>query len=202
MSQTDEFVSVNDFVPTWNPRSTGSKKNGDRKDLTPTEKSFIIGWYLGSREAVIENKKYIIHKILLNGVGDQAHLSEPLPEGEQKIYEFFGTTVVTKQLAENVQPGQYVRIKWLGKVQAKTEGVDPYHNWDVGVSTKTEPIAVQNGIPVEYSGNSAQTVESEAKQDSGAEQAEEPGLDRPNAGGAVNEDTGTGAVAADDDLPF
>jgi len=186
----DEFVSVNEFTPNWNPRSTGTKKEGNRQDLAATELSFIVGWYLGSREVTIDNKQYTVHKILANKVGDQSHLGEPLAEGEAKQYEFFGTGVLNNQLAEHVTEGQYVRIKWLGMTQPKKQGGSAYHGWDVGVSSKTEPIAVQNGIPVGNSpGNSTEQMAAGAPADN-------------NDAQPPQQETAAQNVAPGDDLPF
>jgi len=185
----DEFVDVNEFVPNWNPRSAGTNKEGNRKDLEPTDASWITGWYLGSRNITIENRGYDVHKILASGAGNPEHLAAPMEGDTPKTYEFFGTGVLTSQLAEHVQPGQYVRIQWLGLTKPKKAGGKDYHNWKVGVSNATEPIAVQNGIPI--SGTSI---------DSTQEMASNPAQETGDKGG-VPDGEGT-KVSAGDDLPF
>ena len=202
----NDFVDVSQFTPNWNPRSTGSNKEGNRQDLQPTEKSWIVGWYLGSRQVEINNKNYTVHKILANRVGNPDHLAEPLPEGGQKEYEFFGTGVLNSQLAEHVQPGQYVQITWLGMTAPKKAGGSNYHNWKVGVSQQTEPIQVQGGIPVGYGGNSADQASGEANKpqyDPNVDAGGNPDPAQANAGNATPGDAAQNFVAeGDDDLPF
>src|SRR5690606_38555166 len=108
----------------------GSKKNKDFKELKPTDKSYIIGYYQGSRQVKNEknaNQPYILHKILATEIGDPNH-SPKLENKDGELREFFGTAVINKKLAEKCQVGQLVKIQWIGKTESKNGG-DPYHDW-------------------------------------------------------------------------
>ena len=143
--EQDRYQSVDDFIPNWSPRKSGNKESG-YTDLKPTDESWIVGYYLSSREQKSQKNDdvYVIHKMKVLGCGNHDHLGEPLDEGG-KIYEFFGTSVVNNSLRDKVTPGQCVKIQWNGMQQPKTDKGREYQGWFVGIDTQTEPITVQNG---------------------------------------------------------
>lgn len=134
------FRDTDEFEKAWNCRSTGSKKEKTFKELKATEKSFIIGYYQGSRQVKNDknpNQPHILHKIIATEIGDKSH-SPALENKEGEIREFFGTTVINKKLAEKCQAGQLVKIQWMGKVQPK-EGSEPYHDWKLFIDESAAP---------------------------------------------------------------
>lgn len=143
MNQTDdEFVSVGSFEKAWNATQTGSAAKGNRQDLPATKDSWIMGWYMGSRTQQIGTDTHTIHKIKAVAFGDPKH-SDPIVDKENgEFREFFGTKVVNEKLATNVQPGQFVRITYMGPQDPKKPGGKKYKGWNVEVSTKRAPISV------------------------------------------------------------
>ena len=184
------YTDVSEYTPNWNPRTTGSTKENNLVQLTAGEDSWAEGFYLGSREAEIKGKKYTIHKMKIIAVGNPTHLGAPIEEGGT-IYEFFGTSVVSGMLQEKITPGMCIKVQWFGKVQPKTAGGEPYHNWKVYINNSVQAIAVQNGVIVADGGSSYNDVES----NTGNQQPEnKPQATGNTAGEVVTED--------DDDLPF
>ena len=184
MSYTDLAA----FTPNWNPRSTGSKKENNKVQLPPTDKSWIEGHYLNTRTQVINGDPYTIHKIAAIAVGDEAHLGEPL--SHLKEYEFFGSHVVNSLIAEKVPNGACIKIQWEGLKQPKTEGGREYQGWKVLINNGVAPIAVQNGVIVNADAGNAGTQP-------GTGVAGDTGMQGPADNNvAVPQD------APDDDLPF
>lgn len=134
------FRDTDEYEKQWNCRSTGSKKEKNLKELKATDKSYIVGYYQGSRLVKNEknpNQPHVLHKILATEIGDKAHSPE-LTNKEGEIREFFGTTVINKKLAEKTHTGQLVKIQWMGKVEPK-EGSEPYHDWKLFVDETASP---------------------------------------------------------------
>lgn len=137
---------VKDSEATWEPKQTGSKKTKDLVPLIPNEKSFIIGWYKGSK--IIEKDGQTpstVHKIVLKEVGDKNLIIGEL--GDDKVVGIWGTGVLNAAIAENVQVGQCIAIVWKGKTEAKKAGGNDYHNWDVMVNPSIEPMNFAGTIP-------------------------------------------------------
>ena len=154
--QNDGFESVGDSNPMWNPRQTGSAKNGNFKALEASDKSWVTGHYLGCKTGIGENNA-TVHSIQMSNVGDKAHVDGDIEsEGPMKI-DFWGSGVLDSKIADNIAPGMLIRIVWKGLVQPKKQGGKPYHGWDVQVNHNVEPIAVASAVP-----SSAPTAAAEA----------------------------------------
>ena len=167
------FRDTDDFEKGWNPNSTGSKKNKDFKELKPTDKSYIIGYYQGSRQVKNEknaNQPYILHKILATEIGDPSH-SPKLENKDGELREFFGTAVINKKLAEKCQVGQLVKIQWVGKVESKNGGV-PYHDWKLFIDESAAPRLAGNAPTNTAAGETAET-KTEGKTESAATTSDE-----------------------------
>lgn len=134
----DGFESVGDSNAMWNPRQTGSGKGGDLVELKVTPESWITGYYLGCKTGIGINNA-TVHHLQLQKVGNVAHLEAPLNEGDK--VDLWGSTVMDGKIADNVMPGQLIRIKWEGEQTPKKAGGKKYHGWDVAVNRTVEPIS-------------------------------------------------------------
>ena len=145
MSNDDGFESVGDSNALWNPRQTGSKKGGDYKELVADDKSWAMGYYLGCKTGIGANNA-TIHTIKMTGVGSKAHISGDVDPVACKV-DLWGSGVLDDKIANNIVPGQMIRIVWQGLQQPKKAGGNTYHGWDLQVSNKVEPIAVAGNVP-------------------------------------------------------
>jgi len=138
MSSDQEFESVKQNGPTWQPTHTGSKKEKNLKALVANEKSYIIGYYLGSQHNQGPDNNSTIHKLKMTKVGDKSLLNGEVDEsGEVSIW---GTNVLNDNISK-AAPGQLIKIVWEGKKEPK-KGGNEYHSWDVLISKSTEPMKV------------------------------------------------------------
>jgi len=128
------FESVKTAGATWEPKQSGSKKAGTLKEKQPTESSHIIGWYMGTKNDVGSNNSSV-HTIKMKEVGNEADIVGEIIDDKVQIW---GNGVLDSLLANSIQVGQFVMIKWLGKKKSKA-GND-YHDWDVMVDSSVEPV--------------------------------------------------------------
>lgn len=186
------FRDTDEFEKTWNCRFSGTKKEKTLKNFEANEKSFLIGWYQGSRQFKKDNKTYIIHKMLVKpgDAGDPKHLSAEIKNPAGEVIEFFGTTVLNKKLGEKVQPGQFIKVTWKGKVTETKNGGDPYDDWGVGIDSSIAPL-IHSG---ESTGNAP--APSENKMDKGGAPSND------NANTTASAENTTANAEDDDDLPF
>ena len=148
------FESVSQTSAMWDPR-TIKDANDTKVTQAVTDKSYMVGYYLESRDIDIKGKTATIHTIQLDSVGDNAHLSQATDKGGK--VDFWGTAVLNDMIAKNVSYGQFVKIQWEGmKVSGKKEipmitsvdginkikmGSDTaYHVWDLAKNNSVEPL--------------------------------------------------------------
>lgn len=140
----DGFESVkNDSSAVWEPKQTGKKKDATLKALEAGDASWIVGWYLGSKEISNNNGTSVVHKIKMDKVGDENHIQGEM-DAETKELSIWGTGVLNDNLGK-ITPGQYIKVLWEGKVAPK-KGSNPYHTWDVLVNTSV-PALDLGGAP-------------------------------------------------------
>lgn len=112
----------------WNPM-----QDSDKKPLQPTDKSYLIGYYMGSEQKSAKNgDPYTLHSVRSKDVGGV--------ETVEKV-SFFGTKILNDAL-EVMEPGSLIKVVWLGKVQPEKEGAREYHDWDILVDRTVEPMGV------------------------------------------------------------
>ena len=204
---TERFRDTADFLPTWNCKYTGSTKGGDLQKLEATDKSWIIGWYVGTRDGDINGDPVKIHTVRVVECGDPTHLSAPIDDPVAGTdFEFVGDFVINDRLATKIQPGQSCKIQWMGKTNPKKEGGRPYHLWKLYEDTVTEPIVIQNGMVVEDGGSSSHEIEgiaqdSEAPVTDALPQGGQP-TPLPAQEAAPAQETASAGPEDDDDLPF
>jgi hypothetical protein len=148
------FESVSQQNAMWDPR-TIKDSNDIKVTQAVTDKSYMVGYYLESREVDIKGKKATIHTIQLDTVGDSAHLSQSTDKGGK--VDFWGTAVLNDMIANNVSYGQFIKIQWEGmKVSGKKEipmitsveeinkikasSATAYHVWDLAKNSSVEPL--------------------------------------------------------------
>ena len=190
---SDRFQKVEENLATWSPRMKGSKKENNLVKLEANEKSWIIGWYLGFRKFTAKEggDEYTVHKMKAFEIGDPSTASDEISK-EGTVIEFFGSGVLDRMLAENIQPGQAIRVMWLGLVAQSDNVKRAYHGWQVDVDTETTPISVMNGVIVGDAQSSNNDVAGFSETVPQGEAAE-----------SVPANTTEGAPAdPDDDLPF
>lgn len=149
MSQeNDGFEEVVTKSTTWEPKQTGKKKDGSLKHLEASDKSYITGYFLETQEVVIQDKKSIVHKLQLmkrkDGsymVGDVNHIIGD-PSETKEVVTIWGSKALDGKIADNVQPGQAVRIIWKGKKMGKTG--NSYHDWTIAMNPNIEPLKMDN----------------------------------------------------------
>jgi hypothetical protein len=143
----DDFEDVRKGGTLWEPKSTGKKKDQTFKELAPSDDAWVMGFYMGREDGKGPKQNSTVHYLKLGYskdkalVGNAKHLSGDPKETSDNI-SIWGTGVLNGNLAEGVKPGEFIRIKWLGKAVPK-KGGDPYHNWEVSVNKKVTPMAVQ-----------------------------------------------------------
>jgi hypothetical protein len=186
------FAKVDEQVPMWSPRMKGKK--GDASNpitaLEPGPNSWIIGWYLGKRsfEAKESRDTFTVHKIKAYEIGDPSMVESEITKEGVNI-EFFGTGVLNRILEENIQPGQPIRVMWLGIVPKSDKVKRSYHNWTVDVDTEAEVIQVMNGVVI----SDSQSSNNEIPKGAAIENNIDPSTGMEAAGVEAGED---------DDLPF
>lgn len=126
------FVSMSNGK-TWNPT-----QDSEGKKLQPSADSVIEGVYLSQENNTGKKGNSTIYKLMAHVVGNK-NLDKPEP------MSYWGTTVLN-DLMENVNPGSYIQIKWLGTKAPKNGGKD-FHVWDVAVDTNYK-VAPVNNAPV------------------------------------------------------
>jgi len=132
----DGFESVKGSGQTWEPKQTGSSKTNNLQKLQPGDDSWITGYYLGAQTGVGANNS-IIHELKVDKVGSSEHLvGDEDVNGKVNVW---GTGVLNNIIADKIQPGQLIKIVWLGVQKHKSGGKD-YHGWDVLVNTNAEPL--------------------------------------------------------------
>lgn len=141
----DDFEVVNERATLWECKQTGSMKDGNLTKLQPSEKSWVMGYYLGCDTGLGQDKRSTAHKlkVVRNSegkviVGDKSHLSGN-PSETNDLISLWGSSVLDGKIAENVQPGQMIKITWLGTKAPKKGGI-PYHNWEVAINHKVAPL--------------------------------------------------------------
>lgn len=152
-SPQEEPVSVKTFDPTWNPtKGTDGKTAREKAEAD----DYLDGYYIGFKENQGPEKNSMVHTIQ-NKKGER--------------FSVWGTFVMNQLIADNVTPGEYIRIKWLGKVRAVKAGGKPYHTWDV-LKFETVPVL-----------SSEQLRRSKASMNVGSTASEQPSsvTSRPNA---------------------
>ena len=152
-TEDQEFESVKQNGPTWEPKQTGSKKGKDLKALEANDKSFIIGYYLGSKTGQGPQQDSTVHKIKMTKVGDKKHIIGEMDENQE--ISIWGTNVLNDNISK-VNPGQLIKVLWEGKKEPK-KGGNEYHSWDVLVSKNTEPMKVN--VAAQASQEPAKAVE-------------------------------------------
>ena len=130
------FESVKEGGVTWNPCTTGRKKEGNLKQLTAGKKSFLIGYLIGTKHGAGPEGNSTIHTIKFDKVGDKAHFSEEVEQGDEVLV--WGSKVLNDDMSK-INPGAYIKIDWLGLKQSKAG--NSYHSWDIGVDRSVEPLS-------------------------------------------------------------
>lgn len=159
MSRRRNYISTN-AQHFWNP----TKDKDGNKRTEATEQDFIEGIYRGSRVTTTKNGESTLHQISAEQVGTPDGV-EGYDEGEEPLYEFWGTQLINDDLA-SIPKGTPIFIQWQGLAQPKKEGGRPYHSWNI----EYDPTALEgdpNEAPQEGSepakGEPAQEVSQEAQ---------------------------------------
>lgn len=143
MSASDEFEgfeSVSKQNPMWEPKSKGSKKTDNFERRTASDKSWIMGYYIGRKDNQGPRNNSTVHTVrVLKGksgawaVGDMDMVNGTLSEGNCDV-DFWGTGVLDGEIAENVAVGTAIKVTWKGKVQSKKDPEKFYNAWDLAVN--------------------------------------------------------------------
>lgn len=184
------FEPVKTNLPVWNGMSRKNEQ-GDIIPLEKTEKSVVIGYYLGMDYIQGKDKEIKIHKLVFEECGDPAHLSEPVSKGDEIM--IWGSAALDDKLVKNVPIGVLVRVEWLGKVASKANSGQRYHNFDVQIDK--EKVLSQH-----VSNTSGNTSNAPAQQ----APAQVPSAGIPSHVGqpATSSPAAMMNGADDDDLPF
>lgn len=135
---SDNFESVKQNGPTWQPTHTGTSKENNIVPLEANEKSFIEGYLLGSTHEQGTKNDSTIHKLKVTKVGEKTHVVGEREAGKDEV-SIWGTTVLNDNISK-VEPGKMIRVVWLGK-KAPKKGTNHYHDWDVLVDHSVEPYS-------------------------------------------------------------
>ncbi len=191
---TEGWNPVNEITATWEPKQTGSTKTQNLVHLEPTPQSYLIGWYVETKEAVGGNNSKI-HKLKFHEAGNKEHVIGDLTNGYISVW---GTGVLDDLIAKNIQPGQFIKIDWNGVQQPKKAGGKPYHGWTVSTNNSVAPIQVDSPAMAQPATNPPASGQSAAQPLGGF----------PGGGVQPAANTSAGSVSDavmdddDDDLPF
>ena len=130
------FESVKESGTTWNPCTTGRKKEGTLKQLTAGKKSFLIGYLIGTRHGAGPEGNSTIHTVKFDKVGDAGHFSAEVEQGDEVMV--WGSKVLNEDMVK-INPGAYIKVEWLGLKQSKAG--NNYHAWDIGIDRTVEPLS-------------------------------------------------------------
>jgi hypothetical protein len=134
MSNTNDGFQevVNKKNPMWDC-CTMKNADGETIPREKTDKSFMVGYYLGMEIRTGKNsKEFTIHNFKLKTVGDTEHLSEAVePGGDVSCW---GKTTLDEMLTKNVPIGTLCKIVWEGKVASKANAGQKYHVFKVFVN--------------------------------------------------------------------
>jgi len=145
MGRPEGFTSVATFDATWEPKQTGSKKDGNLVHLQPDpEKSWISGYYVGSEEIPSKTPGQSpshSHTFEVVEFGDESQVQGEMTNNRVQVW---GTGVLNNMIYDNLEKGKIVVgsllfVEWLGKKPSKTPGGNDYHTWDVQVSDSVPP---------------------------------------------------------------
>ena len=149
MSEWKEASNTSEKLPMWNP-CTYKDEDGEVVQKKPSEKSFIVGYYLGMEIFSGKDGKQITkHKLQFKKVGikDDIELKDEVefPE-EGDVVELWGKTALDETLTKNIAEGQLVMITWNGRVKSKRNPSMKYHSFDVKykdefIEVKSKPAA-------------------------------------------------------------
>ena len=87
----------------------------------------VIGYYYQTLEGQGKDKNSSIHS---------------LKAKDGTIHTLWGSFVLNDKLSK-VQPGQYIKIEYLGMAEPK-KGGRPYHNWDIAINNNEPPMSGAN----------------------------------------------------------
>lgn len=124
---------VNKMNPMWD---CCTMKNADKETIPreKTDKSFLVGYYLGMEVRTGKNsKEFTVHNFKLKSVGNPEHLSEPVEVGGD--VSCWGKAQLDEMLTKNVPIGTLCKIVWEGKVASQTNPGQKYHVFKVFVNT-------------------------------------------------------------------
>lgn len=180
-----ETVKVSN-LPVWNGMSV-KNSDGESIPLERTEKSYVIGFYLGADHIQGKEKEIRIHKFQFEECGNPAHLSEPVEKGGEIM--LWGAAALDDKLIKNVPVGVLVRVEWLGKVASKSAAGRRYHDFDVQIDKDRVLTSSSTSAPMQ------QSSPANAAQGAPAETA-------PATMGATASPANMMDKGDDDDLPF
>jgi len=139
---SDNFESVKKGGPIWECKQTGKKKDNTLKALKADDKSWIIGYYLGSEEVSTKNGTSTVHKLKMTKVGDDSHIIGDRDESNEVT--IWGTGVLNDQLSK-IGIGQLCKVVWEG-LQTPKQGSNQYHGWDTLVDKTAEPYSPNTNV--------------------------------------------------------
>jgi hypothetical protein len=177
MSILNDFESTSGG-PIWNPVKKG--KGAEEVIFGVNDKSFMVGWYLGTRHGVGKHESQV-HEFKVKQVGNEDHIhGEATDSGKVSVW---GSGVLDDEISKNgIQVGQCVAVQYLGIPNGKK-----YHNWKLLVPTDMTKYPPLSMSEIGSVATPVQSDQQAAKQDQQSEV--------PVSAASVME-------ADDDDLPF
>ena len=132
MSNFEEmgFVETSSKSPIYEP-CVEKNEQGDKITKKVTDKSYLMGYYLGMKEIKTKDGTSNIHEFQLKEVGNQSDLSEPVEPGER--VSMWGRTTLDDKLTSNAPIGALCIVQWLGKKQNQA-GTRSFHDFKVMVN--------------------------------------------------------------------
>ena len=143
---------MSNFTPltkTFNPSwyfNTEFGVGGARTPLAASDKTFIIGYYVGAREQEFDGKSTIIHTIKITEVGNEKQLKVNDGETVKKFddVDFFGSAM-SNDILSKVEKGTLIRIMWTGKEAVKKNPSKSYNVFEIGADASAEKFNFGTG---------------------------------------------------------
>jgi hypothetical protein len=126
----DGFVEVKKNQGAIYEPCTRKDDTGETVNKKATDKSWLVGYYLGMREVQTQSGTSNMHDFQFKACGDSGDLSQEVEEGAE--VSMWGRTTLDDLLNKNVPIGTLCRVLWEGKVENKSK-TRKFHSFKVAV---------------------------------------------------------------------
>lgn len=135
---------TNKFNPSWVFNSEVNP-DGTKTLIAASDKTFLIGYYVGAREQEYKDKTFLVHTLKMVEVGNPKQIK--LADGDIEKFDdidFIGSAM-SNDILSKVEKGTLVRIMWTGKQSSKRNPSQTYNVFEIGADTSAEKFNFNTG---------------------------------------------------------